>query len=89
MFRDTGEGHLPRLKAFRFQIFLESPKSQRNGRQFPMNSHLFCSHTFYMNLQLHEDIQEQQRERQANQQLIDELNSQIQQSDEKNDKVLV
>lgn len=42
-----------------------------------------------MNLQLHEDIQEQQRERQANQQLIDELNSQIQQADEKNDKVLV
>ena len=41
-----------------------------------------------MNLQLHEDIQEQQRERHANQQLIDELNSQIQQSDEKNDKVL-
>ena len=54
-----------------------------------MNSRLFCSHTFYMNLQLHEDIQEQQRERQANQQLIDGLNSQIQQSDEKNDKVLV
>ena len=54
-----------------------------------MNSHLFCSHIFYTNLQLHEDIQEQQREGQANQQLIDELNSQIQQSDEKNDKVLV
>lgn len=42
-----------------------------------------------MNLQLHEDVQEQQRERQANQQFINELNSQIQQSDEKNDKVLV